>query len=165
MLKVLTAPDQQNRSVSGARIFLSGGITDCYNWQQDVIDHLKYFQEFYPAVANSIVYNPRRDDFGELSEDNIFEQIKWEHNYLEKCTVLAVFFDSSKSVQPITLYELGKYADKKDHVITISDGYKRQNDVLFQTALDNDICHVYPRGIAPLEHARMIAQKVQYMYG
>ena len=146
-------------------VFLAGGITNCYNWQQDVIDHLKYFEKYYPALKNAIVYNPRRDDFDTLSEEEILEQIKWEHNYLERCNLFTCYFDNSESVQPITLYELGKYSKQKNNVITVVNGYKRMNDILIQTALDGECCYVRNPGEATTEHARTIAQKVTKIWG
>ena len=157
-MKIVTAPE--NYATSHIKIFLAGGITNCHDWQQNVIDHLKYFEQYYPKLKNAIVYNPRREDFGDLSPEKEYEQILWEYRYLKACDIFTCFFDASESVQPITLYELGRWAHKKENIITVVEGYYRANDVLIQTALDGLDCYVRTPGEADLEHARTIAQRV-----
>ena len=157
-MRVVTSPEYYTSP--NIKIFLAGGITKCHNWQRNVIDHLKYFEQYYPKLKNAIIYNPRRDNFEDLSPEEEYEQISWEHEYLEKCNIFTCFFDASESVQPITLYELGRWAHKKENIITVVEGYSRLNDVLIQTALDGLECYVRTPGEADLEHARTIAQRV-----
>lgn len=157
-MKVITAPEYYTSQ--HIKIFLAGGITNCHNWQRNVIDHLKYFEEYYPKLKNAIVYNPRREDFGDLSPEKEYEQISWEHEYLKACDIFTCFFDASESVQPITLYELGRWAHKKENIITVVEEYPRASDVLIQTALDHLDCYIRLPGEADLEHARTIAQRV-----
>ena len=74
------------------------------------------------------------------------------------CDIFSCFFVDSESVQPITLYELGKYATKKNSVISIVSGYKRTHDVVTQLALDRTYCSVYYEYREAIrEHARKIA--------
>lgn len=157
-MRVVTAPEYYTSSY--IKIFLAGGITNCHNWQRNVIDHLKYFEQYYPKLENVIIYNPRRDNFEDLSPEEEYEQISWEHEYLKACDIFTCFFDASESVQPIVLYELGRWASKKENIITVVEGYSRANDVLIQTALDGLECYVRTPGEADLEHARTIAQRV-----
>ena len=140
----------------GTKVFLAGGITKCRDWQSEVIKTIEEsFGDLYD-LSDLVIFNPRRDDFDVNKKDEEINQIKWEHNFLTKAHIVSFFFDASESVQPITLYELGKWANKKTSVITVCRGYKRENDVLIQTALDGLYCGVYSPEDAVYQHARSI---------
>ena len=156
-MRVIQAPNEDN--IFGKLeffVFLAGGITNCQNWQDKVIERL---QDSYEC-DDLVIFNPRRDDFDVTDKEASYKQIKWERKNLLRCDLVSYFFDASESVQPITLYELGKYGDIKHipPIITIVDGYKRQDDVLIQTALSGLHANVsYFFGTAIEEHARAIS--------
>jgi hypothetical protein len=120
-------------------IFLAGGITNCSEWQDEVIKQLELIN------TNFIVCNPRRKNFPIDDSNAAQEQIEWEFNALEKCSIFTMYFDDSISDQPICFYELGRNiermkqkfpADYKDRIIiTCNPNFKRQQDVIIQTHL------------------------------
>lgn len=157
---VYQAPeDFTNKFYGKHSVFLSGGITGCGDWQRDIIEELGSLHDSGMFDLSSLViFNPRRDEFDMLDRDMAIEQIKWEHRRLEMCDIFSCFFVDSESVQPITLYELGKYATNKNSVISIVSGYKRTHDVVTQLALDRTYCSVYYEYREAIrEHARKIA--------
>lgn len=160
MIREIQAPDKPGPSSPSCRVFLAGGITGCRNWQQEVIDHLKYYEQIYGNFGEVQVFNPRRDNFDVEDPSVTIEQIRWEHEWLKKCDIFSVFFEASKSVQPISLYELGKHANGFNAVITVEKGYLREEDVLIQTALDKLYCGHYDHGDAANQHAREIAYRI-----
>ena len=141
-------------------VFLAGGISGCRNWQEEVIEKLGAMVPLYPELKRAVLINPRNPDFDMDNPGMAFEQIKWEHYWLRRADIVSYFFDNSESLQPITLYELGKWANKKQSVITVCNGYKRQSDVYIQTALDGLYCGMYDPKDAIDQHARSIAHAV-----
>lgn len=160
-MKVYQAPDKVDwYGVANRKsIFLSGGISGCKNWQKDLIDELQRLRELgLFDLGGLVIFNPRRDDFDMEDPNATVEQIKWENRCLEKCDMCSFFFPASDTVQPITLYELGKYMNHKHNVISIEEGYLRTEDVVIQCALDQRFCTVYSDYIDAIrEHARKIA--------
>lgn len=137
-------------------VFLAGGITDCPPWQDEVIKKLEELGDIF-NLSRVVLINPRRKEWDIEDPTATIEQIKWEHKYLKKCDVVSYFFSNSESLQPITLYELGKWANKKTSIVSIEKGYKREKDVYIQTALDGVICGIYQESDAIEQHARSIA--------
>ena len=123
---------------------------------------LLHLSDYY-NLDNVTVFNPRRDDFDVTDKNAEIEQIKWEHSWLTRCDIFSCFFEASESIQPITLYELGRYAKNKnyDPVITVQKGYLRERDVLIQTAIDKLPVNYISGEDAILQHARSIAQRIQ----
>lgn len=154
MIKVIQAPEAWPISDKYTKVFLAGGITNCDNWQDKVIKEIiKLDDELtLPPIA---IYNPRQT--AEMTDIDPVKQIKWEHEYLNECDILSFFFCASESVQPITLYEFGKYFGRKPSVATVEKGYKREKDVLVQTYLDNLWVNYLDKNNAIKEHVRGIA--------
>ena len=131
MALIIEAPNEvysleNNRNI---RIFLAGGITNCPDWQSDVIDRLKD----EPGIT---IYNPRRKNFPIGDPKAAEEQITWEYEKLADADVIAFWF-SRGSLNPIVLYELGKWGNSSDTeiVIGIDPEYERKQDVEIQTML------------------------------
>lgn len=125
-----------------ASVFLAGGITDCPNWQQSVIDHIKG-TSFWLHRKDLLILNPRRDNFPMDDPSAAEEQIKWEFDALDRADIFSVWFADSASVQPITQYELGRQmalrrSDPKSVVIGVDPKYPRAQDVYVQTELADD---------------------------
>jgi lipopolysaccharide biosynthesis glycosyltransferase len=112
------------------RMFLAGGITNCPDWQSEMIQKLK--EAGSPGVT---VYNPRRKNF-EMNSKTEEEQITWEFEKLRDSQLL-VFWFSSGSLNPITLYELGMWGNSRNIpiVIGIDPNYERKTDVIIQSKL------------------------------
>jgi len=110
------------------KIFLAGGISNCPDWQMELIGRLKGI----PAT----LYNPRRANFPMDDPNAAEEQITWEYEKLKAADII-VFWFSRGSLNPIVLYELGRWGNSSDKpiVIGIDPEYERTQDVEIQTVL------------------------------
>lgn len=115
-------------------IFLAGSITGASDWQRDAAERLiPYFN----------VFNPRRNNYTpDESQERI--QISWEFKHLELAEI-TLFYFAPETLAPITLLEYGKqlvkckYAPFRKTYVCINPDYKRKNDVIIQTELENPI--------------------------
>lgn len=163
-MKVITAPEKYTLKEGEVSVFLAGGITNCPNWQKEIIGYLRGFHHSNKLV----VFNPRRENFPIHDSSAVYEQIHWEFQALEKMDIFSMYFCSGESVQPICLYELGRNLvrmqmrypiDWKDRiVISVEDGYKRKQDVFIQTQLacDNLLVNHQINSILTHYHAEFI---------
>lgn len=178
-MRVITAVENYTNGNPFREIkcFLGGGITNCPDWQSEVIRRL----ETYPSLDNLVVFNPRRPDFPIGDPNASYEQIAWEYKWLNQCDIFSMFFCDGPSDQPICLYELGRnlllkqiccHSDQLNSVvISCHNDYKRKQDVEIQVALaDRDAkCSLFKSrdnsgvlfastyGLLYDEHARRIA--------
>lgn len=172
-MKVITAPEYYYVPFfkDEIMVFLAGGITNCENWQKEVIDYLESLNQW--ETEKLVIFNPRRNKWpknGDIEE--IKRQIEWEYDYLNKCDIFSMYFtNTEKSDQPICFYELGKYVGSSknynDHnhccVISYQEGFKRSFDLEIQVGL------VYPcwkegavnKNITPVEHAKKIMESYE----
>jgi hypothetical protein len=104
-MKIIQSPERLTNACYSATLFLAGGISNCPDWQKEMSEIFKQFD------GDLIVFNPRR--VGDLAPDGetAKEQILWEHRYLSFCDNILFWFPK-ETVCPITLFELGKYAQK-----------------------------------------------------
>ena len=140
-MKVITAPETYELSGDETGVFLAGGITDCDNWQSEVIDVL----EDHLFYSEPVIFNPRRENFPINDKSAARAQIEWEYAALERCGIFSMYFCSGRSDQPICMYELGRNilrmqmrfpSDWQDRiVISVENGYRRKQDVLIQVDL------------------------------
>ena len=65
-MKVITALEEidSNNRIS---VFLAGGITDCPDWQSEVIKYLRRYE--INNKLDLVVYNPRRKFFDIYNDD------------------------------------------------------------------------------------------------
>lgn len=132
-MKVITAPEEIIEQTIFPTVFLAGGITNCPNWQNKVIDILRPYDIGH-------ILNPRRDNFPIHDPNAAKEQIEWEFHALNNADVFSMWFSGADSVQPICMYELGRHIALRLHkldtvVIGIEDGYRRSLDVFIQLGL------------------------------
>lgn len=108
------------------QIFLAGGITDCPDWQKEVVISLKDF----PVT----IYNPRRESFDVSKEEETERQIIWEYQYIRGTTHLLFWFPK-ETVCPITLFEYGAALERNTQKIIVGcdPEYKRKIDLIYQT--------------------------------
>jgi hypothetical protein len=113
-------------------IFLAGGITGCPDWQTEMVEKLKN--------EELIIFNPRRKTFDITKKEESGIQIKWERDHLKGSKYISFWFCKDQ-VQPIVLFELGKYAFSNEHVIFIGiePGYPREMDVSIQIGLEMNL--------------------------
>ena len=136
MIYVSTPADTNDVLPKNRLIFLAGGISNCVDWQKEVIDGLKAREEEFKY--DWYILNPRCDSFDGLTAAG---QVKWEYEYLNTADIFSMFFAGGESVQPICMYELGRYVEvfRKKYinwterlVITCDEGYIRADDVVLQ---------------------------------
>jgi hypothetical protein len=142
-------PSRSNHSIKSKSIVIAGGITDCYDWQEEIVQKLKN--------EKIIIYNPRRSNCpnkpaninGQVNNNNqsnnqrnnrqyqniLEEQIKWEYEYLKQSDATSFWFPP-ETLCPITLFELGKQLMSKKRVfVGIHPEYARKEDVEIQIKL------------------------------
>jgi len=136
---VVEAPNEVYSLYTEARkkIFLAGGISNCSDWQSELIKKVQY--------KNVTLYNPRRVYFPMNDSSEAERQIIWEYRHLKEADGI-VFWFSKGSVNPIVLYELGKWGNSSDKkiIVGIDKEYERKEDVIIQTKLsrpDVEIVH------------------------
>ena len=141
-MKVITAIENYKKLNNDILCFLAGGITNCVEWQDKVINDLQ--NENFDN--NLVLLNPRRKNFPINDPNASLEQIQWEFNWLEQCDIFSMYFDGpTKSDQPICFYELGRNIERmkqkfpndwnKRIVISVNSNFKRISDVIIQTKL------------------------------
>lgn len=112
-------------------IFLAGSIEmgTAIDWQQKVADYFKH-----SAVCDRVVlFNPRRDNWDSSWEQSIenpqfYQQVNWELNALEKCDLIFMYF-APNTKSPISLLELGKFADSHKLIVCCPEGFWRKGNV------------------------------------
>lgn len=108
-------------------IFLAGsiemGVAD--NWQTRVVDSLK--------ELDILILNPRRDDWDSswkqtIDDPKFREQVEWELNALERVDLILMYFDPNTK-SPISLLELGLFAETGKLLVCCPDGFWRKGNV------------------------------------
>ena len=123
-MELITAPDSVDSPVD---LFLAGGITNCPDWQSEIVQQLNHL----PVR----IANPRRVEVFKPEDEE--RQIMWEHDAL-KDTGCILFWFPEETLCPITLFELGKFTMRKDIPVFVGThpGYKRKTDVFYQLKLE-----------------------------
>lgn len=140
-MRVITAPEKFVRTNPGiSSVFLAGGISNCPDWQSDLISHVKFG---FSDKEHLFLFNPRRPEFDLSKRGEAARQMTWEHEHLEHAGTILFWFPK-ETLCPITLFELGNYLEKNKHIIIGCDPhYKRKEDVAYQTYLRNPKIAVY----------------------
>lgn len=175
-MRIITAPKPLDIRDDEVAVFLAGGITDCPNWQKEVIDFFKNRTD-----ARLVLLNPRRDNFPIHDPNAAEEQIAWEFNALERMDIFSMYFCAGTSDQPICMYELGRNicrmqmrfpTDWEDRiVVSVEEGYRRKQDVIIQTYLaTKDMVPVHPDRTYPSNkilnwHVADIERAYKYVKG
>lgn len=125
--KIYKAPEAFETVSARFKIFLAGSIDmgKAENWQEKITKILKNY--------DVDILNPRRDDWDSSWEQTVknkqfFEQVDWEHKGLEHSDLIVMYFDKDGKA-PITLLELGMFANSKKVIICCPDGYWRKGNV------------------------------------
>ena len=129
MTVIIEAPGELLND-KGLKVFLAGGITNCPDWQAEIIEKLK-------DEEGLILYNPRRANFPMDDPTAVDKQISWEYDKLKDADVI-IFWFSRGSLNPIVLYELGMWGNsrpEKKIVIGCDPKYERIQDVEIQSRL------------------------------
>lgn len=116
-----------------ARMFLAGGCTG--NWRENVIHEGQRFFKSSPLVkhitGNFEMLSPKTD----CSKIKFINLLKWEHDAILNSDFLVINFEGSESLQPGTIYELGRFAyeslsmGNRTLFININPNYKLNREV------------------------------------
>lgn len=117
--------------VQGIKIFLAGTIDmgNSIDWQQKIIDD---FQDLYKE-REIVILNPRRDNWDSswiqsIENKQFNDQVNWELDALEKSDFIIMFFDKN-SKSPISLLELGLFADSGKMLVCCEEGFWRKGNI------------------------------------
>lgn len=104
-------------------VFLAGTIDDgnSFNWQESLINRCQ--------DLDIVFYNPRRKNWNpNATHEDLVYQIKWEQAHLDSADIIVMcLLDSSKS--PISLLELGLYAQSKKLIVFCNPEFYRYTNV------------------------------------
>jgi hypothetical protein len=105
-------------------LFLAGGITNCSDWQSEMVKNLK--------DLSITIINPRRKNFSVEDINSEEEQVKWEFENLHKASAISFWF-SKETLNPITLLELGSWlVSNKKLFIGIHPDYIKKVNLITQ---------------------------------
>jgi hypothetical protein len=109
-------------------VFLAGSIEmgKAEDWQTDISNRLV-------GIDGLEIYNPRRDDWDsswkqEEANPQFNHQVNWELNHLERADIIFLNFCSGTQ-SPITLMELGLYADSRKLIVVCPKDFWRRGNV------------------------------------
>ena len=135
-MKLFRAPELVPPDCLENSLFLAGGIgigAVVPDWQNALVESL--------VDTNLTLFNPRRDDYPAGNPNALREQIEWEHRYLKAASAISFWF-VSETLCPITLYELGAWANWRDEdgkykpiLVGAHPGYARRDDLFVQLSL------------------------------
>ena len=148
-MQVFEAIESYDHNPGAISLFLAGGISQCDDWQSEVIKVLKDIEATtMPALKNLVIFNPRRSTFDITNKNETVNQIHWEFNCLEHADLFTMFFANSPSPQPICFYELGRNLVRMQQrfpedfdtriLIGVQNGFSRADDVFIQSDLASD---------------------------
>lgn len=130
MIKVIKPPQIYVASPLDKTLFLGGSIEmgAAPRWQDEFVKLASHFL----VNGEWVIYNPRRDDWDtslkqEATDPQFFQQVEWEMTHLEKVKY-RLFYFAENTISPITLLELGKYSERRSHVVCDA-GYARKGNV------------------------------------
>jgi hypothetical protein len=119
-MQVITAPER--KPITNQSIFLAGTIDDgkSEDWQSKLIEE---FSEY-----NITILNPRRNNWGDLSDNELRKQITWEFDHLEKADIIFMYIiGTSKS--PISLLEMGIHIKDSKLIVVCEPEFYRYDNV------------------------------------
>jgi hypothetical protein len=124
-MKVVKAPDHPDWKF---RLFLAGSIDmgKAVDWQANLTEDLSW-------VKKLTILNPRRDDWDSswvqsIDNPEFYEQVTWELDML--CAAdLIVLYLAEGTLSPISLLELGLFANSGKVIIYCTDKFWRKGNV------------------------------------
>lgn len=129
------------------KVFLGGTIDNgnSEDWQKEVCEKL--------MKLNIIIFNPRRDPWPSDAGDKVVdEQIKWELDRLKESDLIIInILPDSKS--PISLMELGLYAQSYKLMVFCDEKFYRYNNV-------KNVCEMYNIHLFNNNSSDFIADKI-----
>lgn len=121
-------PKYRVYSDKSIKIFLAGSIEmgKAEDWQAAI-------PELFKDRDDLTFFNPRRDDWDsswEQKESNpeFNYQVNWELDHLDKADIIFMYF-SPETKSPISLLELGLYANLEKMIVCCPDDFYRKGNV------------------------------------
>ena len=118
-------------SSSDVSVFLAGTIDmgNSIDWQQKFIDKANTEE----ALGNVIVFNPRRTSWDNswtqtIENEQFSEQVNWELDAMESVDVILLFIEGN-SKSPISMMELGLFADSGKLMVCCEEGFWRKGNI------------------------------------
>jgi hypothetical protein len=128
-MRTIYPPNPINQS--GISIFLAGTIDmgNSTDWQQNAIDFLTE----KIGDKNVTIFNPRRPQWDNswtqsIENEQFATQVNWELDALEQADFIVLFLEKN-SKSPISLLELGLFADSKKLLVCCENGFWRKGNV------------------------------------
>jgi hypothetical protein len=129
-MKVIKPPYSIAKCGANLRaIFLAGSIEmgAADDWQSIIEKHLE------SAGDDLVIINPRRDSWDSswtqsFSNPQFYQQVNWELNGLDKADLIVMYF-SPETKSPMSLLELGLYANSGKIIVCCPDGFWRKGNV------------------------------------
>lgn len=125
-----TIKPPQSLSAVGDRfaVFLAGSIEMGFaeNWQEEI-------ENAFAGDERICFLNPRRDAWDaswkqEIHSEPFNEQVNWELDGLERADLI-VFYFAPGTKSPVSLLELGLFADSKKLLVCCPEGFWRKGNV------------------------------------
>lgn len=114
-------------SIEYRSVFLAGSIEmgKAIDWQQAIINELCSYE--------ITILNPRRLDWDsswkeDIKEAKFYEQVQWELKAQEQADMIVMFF-APETKSPISLLELGLFAQSGKMVVCCPDGFWKKGNV------------------------------------
>jgi len=149
---VLVKPGNDNLYYSSRnmKIFLAGSIEmgAAENWQEVIEDTFRH-------KSDLVIFNPRRDDWDSSwvqkeSNGQFNYQVNWELDKLTEADIIFMYF-APDTKSPISLLELGLYADTKKMIVVCPDNFWRKGNVdIVCNRYDIPIYETLDKGIGAL---------------
>jgi hypothetical protein len=127
-MAVVVKPTDNLPDITGQlSIFLAGSIEmgNCDDWQSTIQGLLN--------DDDVIIYNPRREGWDSSWEQRDYNQqfshqVNWELDRLDDADIIFMYIDPATK-SPITLLELGLFADSDKLIVCCPDGFYRKGNV------------------------------------
>lgn len=127
-IKEISDENKDMQMLARCSLFLAGTIDngDSSDWQNELIEWLSEY-----GMPDVTIYNPRRKYWNEnASIEEQYNQIDWEQNFLDECDyIIMVLKENSKS--PISLMELGQYAQSGKLIVFCNENFYRYQNVKY----------------------------------
>lgn len=124
----IDAPSNKKPIDNSVKVFLAGTIdadTGSEDWQHKIC---KRIEDTTNNKYNITIYNPRREEFPDSGSSEVRRQIKWEHKHMDDADLIVMnILEDSKS--PISLMEMGMYAESGKLVVFCKTGFYRYDNV------------------------------------
>ncbi|MCP4439683.1 MAG: hypothetical protein GY810_12130 [Aureispira sp.] len=127
MAKIIKPPELIPKNTTKPILFLAGTIDmgKSEDWQSFIGNKL--------SDLDIIILNPRRDDWDsswkqEIDNKQFRDQVDWELDGLD-CADYIFFHFEPDSKSPITLLELGLYANSKKCLVHCPNGFWRKGNI------------------------------------